>query len=67
MRCLKRVKVVVCCLTNVDISKEFVKAVGINFSYSAVIQNKLNLSATIFIKIKLECNHFYNANSFEIM
>ena len=47
MRSLKRVKIEVCGLTNVDITKEFVKAIGISFSYSAIVQNKLNLSTTI--------------------
>ena len=47
MRSLKRVRIAVCGLTNIDITKKSVKTIGISFSYSAVIQNELNLSTAI--------------------
>ena len=43
MRSLKRVKIAVCGLTNIDIIKESFKS----FSYNAVIQNESILSTTI--------------------
>ena len=44
---LKGVETAVCRLKNIDITKDAVKIIGINFLYNKAIQNDLNFIATI--------------------
>ena len=44
---LKGVKIAVCGMKNIDLTKDAVKIIGISFSYNKAIQNKLNFKTTI--------------------
>ena len=44
---LKGVKIAVCGMKNIDLTKDAVKIIGISFSYNKAIQNELNFRTTI--------------------
>ena len=44
---LKEVKIAVCSMKNIDLTKDTVKIIGISFSYNKSVQNELNFRTTI--------------------
>ena len=44
---LKEVEIVVCCMKNIDLTKDAVKIIGVSLSYDKAIQKELNFRTTI--------------------
>ena len=44
---LKGVKIAVCSMKNIDLTKDTVKIIGISFSYNKSVQNELNFRTAI--------------------
>ena len=47
IECLKGVETAVCGIQNIDLNKDAIKIIRINFSYNKAIQNELSFKTTI--------------------